>query len=190
MANPSDLSDITNYKIAPKTIEILKTNGITSLFPIQYRTFNFIYEGHDLIGRDRTGSGKTLGYALPVIERYRAEGYFNQNQRGRRPISMTVCPTRELAIQVRREYLKLAHYKGEYQVLAVYGGTPIYDQIRELQQGVDFIVGTPGRIIDLSNKKKLQYGNMRAFCLDEADEMLNMGFQEDIDEIFKYITDQ
>jgi ATP-dependent RNA helicase DDX21 len=76
LANPDDVTALSNYKITKRTKDILKENGITKLFPIQYKTFNYIYKGIDLIGRDKTGSGKTLGYALPVIERYRAEGYF------------------------------------------------------------------------------------------------------------------
>ena len=93
-----DKSEICNYRISKKTQEILKTHGIVKLFPIQYKTFTDIYNGLDIIGRDRTGSGKTLGYALPVIERYRAEGYFEKKSRGRKPIDIIIVPTRELVI--------------------------------------------------------------------------------------------
>ncbi len=110
------------------------------------------------------------------MERYRAEGYFEKKTRARKPIVMVIVPTRELVIQVKKEYVKLQHYKNEFKVMAIYGGTDIHQQISELNFGSDIIIGTPGRVIDLSNRKKLQYSNLRCFVLDEADEMLNMGF--------------
>ena len=89
---------------------------------------------------------------------------------------MVIVPTRELATQVKKEYEKLQHVKDEYKVMKVFGGTDINQQISQLTFGVDIIVGTPGRVIDLTERGKLKYTNLQVICLDEADEMLNMGF--------------
>jgi ATP-dependent RNA helicase DDX21 len=114
-----------NYKISLKTKKILKDNGIIKLFPIQHKTFDFIYNGEDLIGREKTGFGKTLAYALPIIERFRKLGYFEKKEKSRKPMVIVIVPTRELAIQVAKEYSKLVHYEDEFKVVKIYGGQPI-----------------------------------------------------------------
>ena len=103
---------------------------------------------------------------------------------------MVIVPTRELAIQVANEYEKLQLFEGEFSILSIYGGTPIYKHKKALRFGVDVVVGTPGRVIDLSKRGDLKYDNLQAMILDEADEMLNMGFQEDIECIYENIDEQ
>lgn len=146
--------DFSNFpKIAPDTIERLQANGIRSLFPVQYMSFDNIYAGEDLLVRDLTGSGKTLGFSLPLIERLRAEGNFGTKQ----VQAIILAPTRELALQISRTLLDLKHHDREFKVLTVYGGSSIYDQRRELKRGVDILVGTTGRVLDHINRGNLRF---------------------------------
>lgn len=115
-----------NFNISQESKTHLTSVGIKYLFPIQQATFNIIYEGKDLIGKDRTGSGKTLAFSLPLLEKYRKQNIF-QNSRTQEPFIMVVVPTRELATQVTNEFDRFMNYEGEYRTLCVYGGTDIYD---------------------------------------------------------------
>ena len=174
-----------NFAISEATIKTLKNTGISYLFPIQQTTFQAIYEGKDLIGRDRTGSGKTLAFSLPILEKFRKLGKFNERVRGQKPLIVAIVPTRELCIQVSKEFTRFKNSPNEYRVLPVYGGTPIWNQIRSLQDGVEVVVGTPGRLMDLQNRGELKMNSLKTFILDETDQMLNFGFQEDIEKILK-----
>ena len=157
----------------------LRASGIEALFPIQSATFNIILEGKDLIGRARTGQGKTLAFALPVIEMLRADG----GGSGRRdPRVLVLAPTRELAKQVASEFDKFSKVV-RLRTLCVYGGAPYEPQERALREGVDIVIGTPGRMKDHLERGRLRLGALRFRILDEADEMLNMGFVEDIEAI-------
>jgi len=167
--------------IPPNTINRLKTLGITYLFPIQVACFNHIYEGKDLIGRDLTGSGKTLAFSIPLVEKFRKEGLLGKGNSFLKAIILT--PTRELALQVSKVLKCLRHHGDEFRVITVYGGVPIDLQTRELKKGVDFFVGTTGRVMDHIRRGNIDFTKMRAVCLDEADQMLNMGFAEDIETI-------
>jgi len=180
--------DIKNYRISPKTIEILAKSNIKELFPIQQATFDLIYDSHDIMGRDITGSGKTLAYALPLIERYRQTQAFDKlkSAKVRGPIVLVVVPTRELAIQVSAVFDQIKH-SDEYRVLPVYGGSPIEPQTDGLRRGVEIVVGTTGRILDHLDRGNLNSGNLNCVILDEADRMLDMGFQEDVEKIFEFI---
>lgn len=175
--NKYDISDITS--------ETLISNGFKYLFPIQQKTFKHIYSGKDIIGRDRTGSGKTLAFALPSLERLRRKDKYFRQKRGQKPFVLVLVPTRELAIQVTKEFEKLINTPKEFRVLSVYGGTDIYRQIDQLKDGVEVIVGTPGRLMDLQERRKLDLGKVKCIILDETDQMLNFGFQEDIEKILK-----
>ena len=177
--------DFSKFEISEETAENLKSNGYNYLFPIQQNTFNAIFEGHDLIGRDRTGSGKTLAFALPLIERMRKSGKYFNDQKGQKPLILVLVPTRELCIQVTKEFEKLRYTKNEFRIVSVYGGTDIQEQIHKLRGGVEVIVGTPGRLMDLQERKVLALSKIRAIILDETDQMLNFGFQEDIEKILK-----
>lgn len=181
--------DFSQFPINDRTIETLKNNGFMYLFPIQQATYVDIFEGNDLIGRDRTGSGKTLAFALPVLERLRKTDKNFLEKRGQKPLIMVLVPTRELAMQVTKEFEKLKNAPGEFRVLSVYGGTDIGEQIFKLRAGVEIIVGTPGRVMDLQERRELVLSDLKVVVLDETDQMLNFGFQEDIEKILKGVKE-
>lgn len=157
--------DLRNFPISDQTLDCLAQRGITSLFPVQYSTFNEIFEGRDVLARARTGTGKTLGFSLPILERLIAdklESGRTRRSRGSAPACIILSPTRELAQQVEREIEALTE-RGQVQVktLCVYGGVPYHKQEKELQMGVDIVVGTPGRLIDLMNNGALDLSEIR-----------------------------
>uniref|UniRef100_A0A7S3K9M8 RNA helicase n=1 Tax=Euplotes crassus TaxID=5936 RepID=A0A7S3K9M8_EUPCR len=177
-------------EIGATTIKNLNARGITKLFPVQEATFRAIYEGNDMIARDLTGSGKTLAFSLPLVEKFRKMGYYEPENRvgGRRKLlSIILAPTRELALQVSKELKALKSYDSEYKVITVYGGVSIDDQTRELRSGVEFFVGTTGRVLDHIKRGNIDFRDIKTICLDEADQMLNMGFKEDVEEIMRSI---
>ena len=174
--------DFANFQISPSTVQTLKQNNFHYLFPIQQKTYKHVFAGKDIIGRDRTGSGKTLAFALPSLERLRKENLL-KTSRGQQPLILVILPTRELALQVTKEFEKLTNNNREFRVLSVYGGTSIDNQINRLREGVEVVVGTPGRLMDLQERGKLVLGEIRVIVLDETDQMLNFGFQEDIEDI-------
>lgn len=138
-----------------------------------------------MIAKDRTGSGKTLGFLLPTLDRLRLAGQLENNKRGRFPKVLVLLPTRELCIQVFKEFEAMKNKPNEYEAVAVYGGTEIYDQKDKLRRGCDVIIGTPGRCIDLINRHNLILNDIQAFILDEADRMLDMGFSDDIEKVIE-----
>lgn len=185
--------DETNFpqfpEIGTTTIKNLVARGIKSLFPIQLSTFRAIYEGNDIIARDLTGSGKTLAFCLPLVEKFRKMGYYNTESYGRRKLlTVILAPTRELAIQVSKELKALRNHENEYKVITVYGGVSIDNQTRELRNGVEFFVGTTGRVMDHIKRGNIDFSSIKTVCLDEADQMLNMGFQEDVEFIMASVS--
>lgn len=187
------IEDVENFdsyeEITEQTKEDLKKRDITTLFPIQSACFKDIYENNDVIARDLTGSGKTLAFCLPLVERYRELGYFKASKSYVRNLfAIILTPTRELAIQVADELKKLQHKEHEYKVLTVYGGVPIESQTKELRYGVEFFVGTCGRVLDHIERGNIDFSNLKTVVLDEADQMLNMGFQEDIETIMSKVN--
>jgi ATP-dependent RNA helicase DDX21 len=182
--------DFKNFQITEASARNLKKKGINYLFPIQIETFEHIYAGKDLIGRDRTGSGKTLAFALPILENLRKKEKYFSNKKGQRPYVLCLVPTRELAIQVTREFERFKNSDNEYRVLSLYGGTDIHAQLHALREGVEVVIGTPGRIIDLLDRRALVTKKIKHMILDETDQMLNIGFQEDIEKILKKMKDE
>ncbi|KMM38641.1 DEAD/DEAH box helicase [Guptibacillus hwajinpoensis] len=154
--------------------------GFKEPTPIQEKALEPILEGRDIIGQAQTGTGKTAAFGIPIIEKVKKVGG---------PEAIILTPTRELAMQVAIELQKLSKHKG-LNVLAVYGGEPIYHQIRALKKGVHIVVGTPGRMLDHLKRKTLRTDNVHTAVLDEADEMLDMGFIDDIELIFKQLPVQ
>lgn len=153
--------------------------GIKNLFPIQQHSFYPIYNREDVIARDLTGSGKTLAFCLPTTEYLR-----KNNLLGTRRIQAIILgPTRELAIQVQNELQKLKHHPNEFESLTVYGGVNIDDQTRALRRGVDFFVGTCGRVLDHIERGNIDFSALKTVILDEADQMLKQGFKEEVDKI-------
>jgi ATP-dependent RNA helicase DeaD len=148
--------------------------------PVQVATFRPIMEGRDLIVRSKTGTGKTAAFGIPILEKLPAGR--------RRPSALIMCPTRELALQVAEEIAALGKHK-DLSVVAIYGGAPMGEQLDRLSQGAEIVVGTPGRIYDHIRRGTLKLDGALVSCLDEADEMLNMGFFEEVTRILDHLPD-
>ncbi|NPD05595.1 DEAD/DEAH box helicase [Nocardioides sp. zg-1308] len=164
----------------PKICDALDRAGITTPFAIQEMTLSVALLGTDLIGQARTGTGKTLAFGIPVLQRSVAPSdpaYADMPQG--KPQALIVAPTRELALQVSND-LHLASKDLGLRVLTVYGGVGYDTQLETLESGVDIVVGTPGRLIDLANRRALDLSHVHALVLDEADEMLDLGFLPDV----------
>ncbi|SVC08735.1 uncharacterized protein METZ01_LOCUS261589, partial [marine metagenome] len=150
--------------------------GFETPTPIQQKAIPFVLsEETDLIALAQTGTGKTAAFGLPIIQKI--DDSRNQTQ------SIILCPTRELCLQITKDLGTYSKYIKKLKVTAVYGGANIQTQIRALNSGSQIVVGTPGRVIDLINRKKLKLKDVEFVVLDEADEMLNMGFKDDLDTI-------
>lgn len=173
--------DFSNFDISKKTVKKLKANGVEYLFPVQSETFNACYEGHDVIVQARTGTGKTLAFALPVLERLRKLEDEIYEVKRRSPKALVLAPTRELAIQIHKEFMKYKSKK--LNISCFYGGSAYEQQEQEMRAGIDILVGTPGRILDHIQKGNLDVSTLKHTCLDEADRMMDMGFQDSLDEI-------
>ena len=151
--------------------------GFIEASPIQSQTIPHLLERKDVIGQAQTGTGKTAAFGIPLLELIQPEDRFIS--------SLVVCPTRELAQQVAMELKKLAKYKKHIHILPVYGGASMSEQIQSLRRGMNVIVGTPGRIMDHLERKTISFEKVKMVVLDEADNMLDMGFREDIESILK-----
>lgn len=149
--------------------------GYENTTPIQEKSIPQILEGRDLIGQSQTGTGKTASYSLPIIEK------IDKNNKSVQAIIL--CPTRELALQITDEIRMFTKYEEGISCLAIYGGEQIEKQIKALKKGIKIVIGTPGRVMDHMRRKTLKLNNIKMVVLDEADEMLNMGFEEDINTI-------
>jgi ATP-dependent RNA helicase DeaD len=154
--------------------------GYVKPTPVQAATFRPIRDGKDVIVRSKTGTGKTAAFAIPLLERI-PDGR-------RKPAVLVMCPTRELAIQVADEFTALAKHR-DLSVVTIYGGASMGEQLDKLQAGAEIVVGTPGRIFDHLRRRTLDLGDAMACCLDEADEMLNMGFFEEVTRILDHLPD-
>lgn len=181
---------VSNFRISDSLRKRLKSKGIEALFPIQALTFNAIFEGNDLVGRARTGQGKTLAFVLPILEFLSLNADFKQayGQHGRAPSVLVLVPTRELAKQVHADF----EFYGEalnLKTVCVYGGAPYGPQQSAMRRGVDVVVGTPGRIKDHLERGSLNLKTLKFRVLDEADEMLNMGFVDDVELILGHVED-
>ncbi len=166
--------------VLPDICDALDRAGITTPFAIQEMTLSVALMGTDLIGQARTGTGKTLAFGIPVMQRSVAPkdpAYADMPQG--KPQALIVAPTRELALQVSND-LHLASKDLGLRVLTVYGGVGYDTQLEALESGVDIVVGTPGRLIDLANRRALDLSHVHALVLDEADEMLDLGFLPDV----------
>ena len=179
---------ITTFRelgVLPEICDALERADITTPFAIQEMTLSVALLGTDLIGQARTGTGKTLAFGIPVLQRSVAPtdpAYADMPQG--KPQALIVAPTRELALQVSSA-LSLASKDLGLRVLTVYGGVGYEPQIEALQTGVDIVVGTPGRLIDLANRRVLDLSHVHALVLDEADEMLDLGFLPDVEKLLR-----
>ncbi|MBC6310449.1 DEAD/DEAH box helicase [Listeria sp. FSL L7-1582] len=175
------MTKFSEFGLDPLIVKSVNRMGFEEATPIQEKTIPLGLLGKDIIGQAQTGTGKTAAFGLPLINKIDTKKTGVQ--------SLIIAPTRELAIQVSEELYRLASDK-RLHVLAVYGGSDISRQIRSLKKNPQIVVGTPGRILDHINRKTLRLENVETLVLDEADEMLNMGFIDDIESILKTVPDE
>ena len=165
-----------------KILSGIQEMGFEEATPIQSKAIPIVMEGADVIGQAQTGTGKTAAFGIPLLMKV--------DPHNKKTQAIVLCPTRELAIQVAEEIRSLAKYMHAVKVLPVYGGQDIAKQIRSLKGGAQIIIGTPGRVMDHLRRKTIRCDHVNTMVLDEADEMLNMGFREDIETVLEYIPQE
>jgi len=173
-----------DFNVHPDIVASLADEGIIHPFPIQAMTLEVALGGHDIIGQAKTGTGKTLGFGIPMIQRVispKDEAFTTLATAGK-PQALAVAPTRELAVQVSGDLAKAGKARG-VRVVTIYGGRAFEPQISALQRGVEIVVGTPGRLLDLAKQGHLDLSYVKSVVLDEADEMLDLGFLPDIEKL-------
>jgi len=163
--------------LSPKIIKAVTEMGFEAASPIQAQAIPIVMSGQDVIGQAQTGTGKTAAFGIPLLEKI--------DTKSKKLQALVLCPTRELAIQVADEIRRLSKFLPGIKVLPIYGGQDIGKQIRSLKGGVQLVIGTPGRVMDHMRRHTLKMEDLHSIVLDEADEMLNMGFREDIETILK-----
>uniref|UniRef100_A0A5B7AYN6 RNA helicase n=1 Tax=Davidia involucrata TaxID=16924 RepID=A0A5B7AYN6_DAVIN len=178
---------VSQLGLPQRLVESLESRGITNLFPIQRSVLTPALEGRDIIARAKTGTGKTLAFGIPIIKRLTEDGKSSQRRFGQLPRVLVLAPTRELAKQVEKEIKESAPY---LNTVCVYGGVSYNIQQNALSRGVDVVVGTPGRIIDLIKNNNLKLGEVQYLVLDEADQMLAVGFEEDVEVILEKLPSE
>lgn len=176
----AEVASFNMLDLKPQLLSDLEKSGYTTPTPIQSKSIPVILQKRDLIGQAQTGTGKTAAFGIPIINAI--------NERPGKPVVLIMIPTRELALQVTSELQKLSR-SSRVKVLAVYGGESIEKQIRVLRRGVHVIVGTPGRLQDHIERRTLRLDAIKTVVLDEADEMLNMGFIDDMERILSMIPE-
>ncbi|HYH32191.1 MAG TPA: DEAD/DEAH box helicase [Pseudonocardia sp.] len=181
-----DLPRFSDLPLRDELLREVEELGYQHPSPIQAQSIGPLVEGHDLLGQAATGTGKTAAFALPILERLAEQR--PERAKGDAPFGLVLTPTRELALQVSEAVTRYGRGLGA-RVVTVYGGAPVGPQWRALQQGVDVVVATPGRAIDLLNRGALRLDDLETVVLDEADEMLDMGFVEDIETLLDATPD-
>ena len=188
---PDEPKTFTELGVHPATVAALAADGIITAFPIQELTLPMALAGTDIIGQAKTGTGKTLGFGIPALQRLIApvdEGFDDQDDKVKgRPQALVIVPTRELGIQVASDLAKAGRMRG-VRVLCVYGGRSYEPQVEALEKGIEVVVGTPGRLIDLMKQGHLKLGQVKTLVLDEADEMLDMGFLPDVERLVAQVS--
>lgn len=177
-----ELTKFEELELNSAIIRAVEDMGFEEMSPIQAKAIPHILNGKDVVGQAQTGTGKTAAFGIPLLQSIDPDDKVLQG--------LVLCPTRELAIQVAEEFRKLGKYMHGIKVLPVYGGQEISKQIRSLKGGVQIIIGTPGRVMDHMRRKTIRFDHMRMVILDEADEMLNMGFREDIETILSQMPEE
>lgn len=170
------ITSFSELNLPDSILRALGDMGFSAPTEIQARAIPAILDGQDIIGKSHTGTGKTVAFGVPSVMHTEPTGVTQ---------TLVLCPTRELAMQAEGELRKICKYVEGVRVLAVYGGDPITSQIRQLGRGIEIVVGTPGRVMDLMRRHALELDGLTLAVLDEADEMLNMGFREDIETILQ-----
>lgn len=167
--------------LSPEILKAIKHMGFEEASPIQAKAIPAVREGKDIIGQAQTGTGKTAAFGIPLLEKI--------DIKSKKLQAIVLCPTRELAIQVADEIRNLGKFMHGIKVLPIYGGQEIVKQIRSLKSGTQLIIGTPGRVMDHMRRKTIKMDDIHTVVLDEADEMLNMGFREDIETILEGVPE-
>ncbi|HEX2133482.1 MAG TPA: DEAD/DEAH box helicase [Actinophytocola sp.] len=178
----ADSPTFAEFGVREEVVRALTEAGIERTFAIQELTLPLAMAGEDVIGQARTGTGKTLGFGVPLLQRLETPGDGT-------PQALVVVPTRELCLQVTHDITDAGKHLG-VRVLSIYGGRPYEPQIAALRKGVDIVVGTPGRLLDLAEQRHLVLGKVGALVLDEADRMLDLGFLPDIERILRMVPDE
>ncbi len=182
MSEETSVPTFEDLGVSENIINALKAKGFTHPTPIQVKTIPLFMNGDaNIIGQARTGTGKTAAFGIPILQ--------NITEKTGHIQAIILTPTRELAMQVSDEMATFGGLPG-IGILPVYGGSPIAVQMRALNKGIDIVVGTPGRVIDLINRRKMDLSHISYFVLDEADEMLNMGFIDDIKEVLQHTPEE
>lgn len=170
-------------QLSGEMLKAIDQIGYTDMTEIQEKSIPVILSGKDIIGRSNTGTGKTAAFGIPAVE--------NIDREDNRSVqTLILCPTRELAVQAAEEIKKYSRFMPWVKISAVYGGSSMERQIGELKRGANIVVGTPGRVMDHIRRRTLKLADLQSVILDEADEMLNMGFREDIEEILGYVPEK
>ena len=181
MSNEAASNTFADLGLSPDLLSALSDLGYEEPTPIQSAAIPLLLEGSDLLGQAATGTGKTAAFALPILQR------LSETERGKHPMAIVLVPTRELCMQVSEAMHKYGK-RINARVLPIYGGQPIVRQLRELERGVDVVVATPGRALDHLSRRSLNLERIQTVVLDEADEMLDMGFAEEIEGILSALT--
>ena len=168
-----DVVRFDDLGLSEEVLKAVKDLGFESPSPIQERAIGPLLAGYDILGQAQTGTGKTAAFGLPLLSRIDRESTDTQ--------VLILAPTRELAIQVAEACQSFAKYLPRFHVLPIYGGASYEVQVKALNRGAQLVVGTPGRVIDMIKRGKLKLENLKSLVLDEADEMLRMGFIEDVE---------
>lgn len=169
-------------ELSEAILKAITAMGFEEATPIQSKAIPVVMSGNDVIGQAQTGTGKTAAFGIPLLEKVDVKKKYIQE--------IVLCPTRELAIQVAEEIRNLSKYMHGLKIIPIYGGQDIVKQIRSLKSGTQIMIGTPGRVMDHMRRKTVKFENVHTIVLDEADEMLNMGFREDIETILKEIPQE
>jgi ATP-dependent RNA helicase DeaD len=175
------LKNFSEFGLDPTVLRAITEMGFEESTPIQEKAMPIAMDNRDLIGQAQTGTGKTAAFGIPLVNKI--------DVKEDRIVALIMCPTRELAIQVAEEIEKLGRFKG-IRSLPIYGGQDIVKQIRALKKRPQIIIGTPGRLLDHINRKTIKLDDVQTVILDEADEMLDMGFMEDIQSILKLVPSE
>lgn len=177
-----DTIKYSQSNIDTRIIKAVTEMGFDDMTPIQSQAIPVMIEGRDVIGQAQTGTGKTAAFGIPVLQSVNPKERFVQ--------AVILCPTRELAIQAANEMRRFSKYMQQIKIVPVYGGADISGQIKLIRSGAQIVVGTPGRVMDHMRRHTLKMENVRVVVLDEADEMLNMGFREDMETILREMPEE
>ena len=178
---PVEQTGFAALGLPARILQAVEAQGYEEPSPVQARCIPALMDGRDVLGQAQTGTGKTAAFALPLLARL--------SRKERKPQILVLTPTRELAIQVAEAFERYASKMSGFRVLPIYGGQSYTPQLRGLERGVHVVVGTPGRVMDHLRRGSLQLDGLRTLVLDEADEMLKMGFLEDVQWILEHVPD-